>query len=266
MAHPISSYDALPRGQQLATEAIGLPREGPNPRMVSLPAAERNQFYGMPALPSPRLKKSDLSRMAQSLSSDPDDECGKPFSRALMGFQPEHLIFFALPPKPTRDFGISATLPPSPEQNRCYGMPAPRPPSPEQGRWYGMPEPRPPSPEQRFCFGLPELCPPSPEQRLCFGMQEPRPPSPEQGPCYGMPEPRSPSPEQRPCYGMPEPRPPSPDQGLFYGMPEPRPPSPEPQDFGSSSKTPREFTSLAVICILLWSIQVGFGGRARPLP
>ena len=235
MAHPISSYDALLRGQQLATEAMGLPREGPNPRMVSLPAAERNQFYGMPALPSPGLKKSDFSRMAQPLSSDPDDECCKPFSRALMGFQPEHLTFFALPPKLTRDFGISGTLPPSPVQNRCYGMPVPRSPSPEQGRRYGMPEPR----------------PPSPEQRLCFGMPEPRPPSPEQRPCYGMPEPRPPSSEQRPCYGMPEPRPPSPDQGLFYGMPEPRPPSLEPRDFGSSSETPRESTSLAVICILL---------------
>ena len=84
MTHPTSSYDPLPRGQQLATEAMGLPREGPNPRLVSPPPAERNQFYGMPAPRSPGLKKSDLSKMGEPLSSEPEDGSGRPFSTALM--------------------------------------------------------------------------------------------------------------------------------------------------------------------------------------
>lgn len=86
MANPIPSSGPLPRGQQVATDAMGLPRDGPNPHMVSLPPAQRKQSYGMPAPPSLGLKNPHMSGLREVLSSEPEDESSKPFSRALMGF------------------------------------------------------------------------------------------------------------------------------------------------------------------------------------
>ena len=99
MAHPISLYNPLPAGQQPATEAMGLPREGPNPCMASLPPAERQHSYAMPSPSSRGLKRSDLSRMGEPpcLCPEPEDASGKPFSRTL-----SMQLTFLLPPSPKR--------------------------------------------------------------------------------------------------------------------------------------------------------------------
>lgn len=81
MAQSISSHHALPRGRQLATGAMELPRGGSDSSMGSRTPAERKDTFGMPASLSPESEEGD-SRTRAPLSSEPEDESGKHFPRA----------------------------------------------------------------------------------------------------------------------------------------------------------------------------------------